>query len=72
MNEFPIEVECISNGRSTAIMFLGFRLWSSDDDERRFMVDCKEESREPIGNYLRKEINRIINKIASIGRINAN
>jgi len=72
LEEFPIEVECISNGRSAAVMFLGFRLWANDDDDRLFIANTKEEAREPIKYYLTKEINRIIKQIASIGRVSAN
>jgi len=72
MDEFPIEIECISNGHSTAVIFLGFRIWSSEDDERLFMPNTKEESREPIRNYLAKEVNRIIKQITLIGRISTN
>ena len=69
MDEFPVEVECVSNGRSMAVLFLGFRIWSSEDDERLFILNSKEESRESIKIYLVKEVNKIIKHISSIGKI---
>ncbi len=71
MDEFPLEVECITNGRSAAIMFLGFRIWSSDDDERLFVANTKEESREPIKIYITNELNKIIKQISLIGNLSA-
>ena len=72
MDEFPIEVECISNGKSKAIMFLGFRLWSSEDDERSFVLNSKSETREPVKDYLMKEILKIVKQVALIGQLRTN
>ena len=65
--EFPVEVEYISNGHYQAIIFLGFRIWSSGDDERGWTVT---EEKEPLEDFIVREVNKIITNLKLLNDIN--
>ncbi|KKM03014.1 hypothetical protein LCGC14_1778760 [marine sediment metagenome] len=61
---FPI-LELQTDGFGFVITFMGnYQLWSSENDERDF--DEVKDEYEPFEPYLRRETQKMINKIGSI------
>jgi hypothetical protein len=52
---------CIcSDGNMTYIKFCGVSIWSSENDERKY-IDEEECIYEPLETYLRREIKKVLN-----------
>jgi len=65
-NEDEIELWYESNGNRVIVKFYGIRLWDSDNDDREYLGEEIDEY-EDLGNYIRKEFNRISTKLPKIG-----
>ena len=58
--EYSINVSLISNGDIVIIEFCGIHIWNSEDDERPH-IDEENDEKEPLLQYLQKEIETICN-----------
>ncbi|KKL81332.1 hypothetical protein LCGC14_1995800 [marine sediment metagenome] len=62
---FPI-LELQTDGFASVITFMGnYQLWTSEDDEREYIDEDKDEY-EPFEPYLRRKTQEMINQIGSI------
>ena len=58
-------IEYRSNGYVEIIQFLGQQLWSSDNNQR-FYLDAKNDVREDMESFLRREVNILIKGLSTI------
>ena len=65
-DEFPI-FELQTNGTFIIITFMDYRIWFLDEDERYFNEE-KDEF-EPLEGYLKKEAQKLIDRISSLKEV---
>lgn len=61
-----IQLEYMTNTCAEAIEFLGVVIWNSEDDCREWIEVMGKEIQEDLEFYLRKEINKILEKLNKI------
>uniref|UniRef100_A0A6M3LHD6 Putative site-specific tyrosine recombinase n=1 Tax=viral metagenome TaxID=1070528 RepID=A0A6M3LHD6_9ZZZZ len=59
-----IYLDMSANGYCMVVEFLGHQIWTSEWDEREY--NEKEDKYEPLEGYLRREINKEIEKLKRI------
>ena len=60
----PLWFELHTNGDCVAIEFLGYPIWSSENDEREYLDD--KDDYESLEDFLRREANKLLDVIRSI------
>ena len=60
----PFGFELHTNGDCVAIEFLGYPIWSSENDEREY--DDEKDDYKPLEEFLRREANKLLDVIRSI------
>ena len=61
---YPV-FELHTDGNIILILIGSHQLWNSEDDEREYIDEDKDEY-EPLEQYLRREVQKIINTISNI------
>jgi len=62
--EYGVGLQFSTDGYASVIEFMGYVLWSTEDDEREYIED--KDDYEPLAPFVRRKFNELINNLSTL------